>query len=124
MVLLRARGPVRQLAATSRATVVQRIGAFRAIRAFEAADERTRGLGGEGGAAAFAVGAHLERHQAAASVTASQIAATTASTSPASSPSAMTRITGSVPDGRMTRRPLPASCASAPAMIVLTLTSS
>src|ERR1700710_851940 len=98
MMLLGPRRPVRQFAAASRATIVQRIGAFRAKGAFEAADECARGLGGKIGAAAFAVGAHLERHQAAASVTASQIAATTASTSPASSPSAITRITGSVPE--------------------------
>src|SRR3546814_15874786 len=41
--------------------------------------------------------------QAAAARTASQIMSTTCSTCPASSPSAITRIRGSVPDGRMTK---------------------
>ena len=39
----------------------------------------------------------------------SQMSSTTRSTSAASSPSAMTRISGSVPDLRMTRRPVPSS---------------
>ncbi len=45
--------------------------------------------------------------QAAASVSASTMPSTTSSTSTLSSPSPMTRITGSVPDGRTIRRPWP-----------------
>ena len=55
-------------------------------------------------------------HQDAAALTASQMPSTIRSTCAASSPSAITRITGSVPDGRITKRPLPASSASAFAM--------
>ena len=100
----RPRRPVRQLTAAIGAAIIQRLGTFRAEGAFERADERSGRLGGEIAPAALAIGAHV-KHQAAASFTAAQIASTTVSTSPASSPSAMTRITGSVPEGRITRRP-------------------
>ena len=106
--LYRPRRPVRQFAAAIGAAIIQRLGTLCAESAFERADEGTGGLGREIAPAALAIGAHF-KHHAAASWTAAQIASTTASTSPASSPSAMTRITGSVPDGRITRRPLPAS---------------
>jgi hypothetical protein len=50
-------------------------------------------------------GQRSKRNQAAMSVSASTMPSTTSSTSALSSPSPMTRITGSVPDGRITRRP-------------------
>ena len=56
------------------------------------------------------------RHQAAAALTASHMPSTSRSTCSASSPSAITRMTGSVPDGRMTSLPVPANSASASAI--------
>jgi len=111
--------PVEQFATAVRTPLVECVGALRAEGAFERADERARCIGGQVGRAAFAGGAHLQ-HQAAAFRTASQIRSTTCSTCARSSPSAITRITGSVPDGRMTSRPLPASSASASAITALT----
>src|SRR5688572_5613802 len=89
---------VHQLAAAVGAAVIERFGAIGAKSALEAADERAGRLGRQVRPATLAIGAHLE-HQAAAFSTAAQIEATAASTSAASSPSAMTRITGSVPEG-------------------------
>ena len=115
MVVFRPRRPVQQLAAAIGAALVERVSALRAVGAFKAADEGAGEFGRQVAAAALAVRAHLQ-HQAAACCTAEQIASTTCSTSVASSPSAMTRITGSVPEGRITSRPLPASCVSASAI--------
>ena len=66
---------------------------------------------------------HCERasnHAASADATASHTSLTNASTSARSSASAMTRITGSVPDGRMTRRPWAPSLAVASAIAFTT----
>ena len=52
------------------------------------------------------------------------MSSTTRSTCAGSSPSAITRISGSVPDLRMTRRPLPSSSASAAAIRLRTLSAS
>jgi hypothetical protein len=70
---------VHQLTAAVRAAIVERFRAWRAERAFEAADERARRLGRQVCAAAFAIRPHFQ-HQAAASATAAQIAPTAAST--------------------------------------------
>ena len=67
--------------------------------------QRVDAVGRQVAAAALAIGPHFE-HQAA--FTASQTLSTTRATSLASSPSAITRITGSVPDLRISSRPLAA----------------
>ena len=115
--------PVEQFAPAVRTPLVERIRALGAEGAFERADERAGRIGGKLAGAAFAGKAHFQ-HQAAAFRTASQIRSTTRSTWPRSSPSAITRITGSVPDGRMTRRPVPRNSASAVAITALTASSS
>src|SRR5262249_23624555 len=63
-----------------------------------------------------------ERHgYAAAWVSASTMPSTSSSTRNLSSPSPMTRMTGSVPDGRMTRRPWPLRRVSAFSMVERTV---
>jgi hypothetical protein len=58
--VLRSRWPVHELAAAVGAEIVERIGAFGAERAFEAADEGPRRLCREVNTAAFAIGAHFQ----------------------------------------------------------------
>lgn len=60
MQLGRAGWPVHQFAAAIGAYVVERLGAFGAIGAFEGADESAGSLGGEVDAAFLAVGTHFE----------------------------------------------------------------
>src|SRR5262249_22092047 len=64
------------------------------------------------------------RYQAATSLSASTTSSTTDSTSPLSSPSPITRITGSVPEGRTIKRPPRPSLRSALAMTERTCASS
>ena len=59
-----ARGPVHQFATAIGAAIVERLGALRTKSAFERADERAGFIGGQVGAAAFAIRAHFE-HRAA-----------------------------------------------------------
>jgi len=59
MMPLRPRRTVDQFAAAIGAAIVERLCAFRAERALEAADERTRRRGGEVSAAALAIGSHV-----------------------------------------------------------------
>ena len=59
----RPRGPVQQLAAAIGAAFVQLVGASGAKGAFEAANERTGGLGRQISAAAFAIGAHFKHRR-------------------------------------------------------------
>ncbi len=107
-----ARGPALQPAAAIRADEIEApIRALSAEGAFERADPGFVRVGRQVAAAQFAIGAHVEAH---AACTASQIESTTSSTRALSSPSAITRISGSVPDLRMTRRPVPSSLFSRP----------
>ena len=72
------------------------------------------------GAQVPALSAHRAHAAWAALRTASAMSPTTWCTSRSSSPSAITRMTGSVPDGRMTSRPLPPSRALPRSMACLT----
>ena len=112
--------PVHEFAPTIGADVVQFLCTISAECAFEAADEGARCFGRKVEAATLAIWTHLKhrlfpKFQAAA-LTASHTRSTTVSTMVGLSPSAMTRITGSVPDGLITRRPLPSSSFSAAEM--------
>src|SRR3546814_2205870 len=95
--------PVQQFAAAIGADIIQRLRTCRAESAFEGADEGTASRSREVSPAPFAVWPHL-KHQAAASATAVQMRSTTSFTWSSRSPSAITRMTGSVPDGRITSR--------------------
>ena len=64
MMLLRARRPIEHFAPAIGAQIIERLGTLRAKRALERANERAGRLGGEIGAATFAIGAHFEHWRA------------------------------------------------------------
>ena len=74
-----ARRAIHQFPAAVRATIIQRLRADSAKRAFKRADERARLASRQVHAAPFAIGTHVE-HQAATLATASQIRSTTSFT--------------------------------------------